>query len=142
GADVGLGEAGLLQRVAHAVLGGRRQPGPVVAPVVEVGPATDDRVAQLGQERLDLSVQLALAEVAAGAGVLDGVGVGELVGADDDVADADLPGEPPGVVQLAARDAGAVGGDGDGAVAQGEEGGLGHEGAVDAAAEGDDGAAV
>ena len=47
------------------------------------------------------------------------------------------PGDGLGFLDLGARHAGAVGGDGDGVVAQRKQGRLGDDGAVDAAAEGD-----
>ena len=99
---------------------GRLQPGAVVARVVEVGPATDDAHAQPRQQRLDARVQLVLAVVAAAAVVAEVIGVVELLGGDDLVADADQRRQPAGVVELGAGDAGAVGGDGDGPLAQGE----------------------
>ena len=50
---------------------------------------------------------------------------------------ADPLGQPAGVGDFGTRHAGAVGGDGDGMVAEGELRRLGDDGAVDAAAEGD-----
>ena len=79
------------------MLGRRRQAGAIVAQVVEVGPAANDGVAQLGQQRLDSGVQFALAEIAAGAVVADVIRIGEFARADDDVPDADLRGETAGV---------------------------------------------
>ena len=115
---VGLGEAGLLQRVADAVFRGRLQARPIVALVVEVGAAANHVHAQTRQQRLDATIQLALAVIAAGTVVADVIRVGELGGGDDEMTDADLLCQPPGVLDFGARHAGAVGGDGDGVVAE------------------------
>jgi hypothetical protein len=89
----------------------------------------------------DARVQFVLAEEAAAAVVPQIIRIGKLLGSDHLVADADEVREAARVGQLGAGDARAVGRHGDGAIAEGEMGGLRHNGAINAAGEGD-GAAV
>ena len=109
------------------------KPRAVVAQVVEVGAVGDDRRAQFVQPPLELVVQLGLAVVAAVGPLADVVGIGQLVGFDHDVPDADQLGQLPGGCKFPLGQAGAVSRHRDGPLAQGQLGRFGHHGAVDAA---------
>ena len=76
--DHGLVDAGLDQRVPDPVVRRRRQPGPIVAEIVEIGARQDLRVGNFG----DRPVQVGLAEEAAVDGVRQIAPVGELAGVD------------------------------------------------------------
>src|SRR5206468_2784150 len=77
GADVCLGAAGFLQRMADAVLRCRTQAGPIVTSVIKIGPAANDIDAKLRQQFFDAAVEFDLAKVAARAVVANVVGVGK-----------------------------------------------------------------
>ena len=121
-----------------AMLGRRRQSGPIVAEIVDVGAAADDTGIEPGRQFVDARVEFALAVIAAAAVVADIVGTLELTRRHDPVLDADPLGELLGVIDLGARHARAVGGDGDRPVAECAMSRCRHDAAVDAAAERDE----
>src|SRR4051794_16068031 len=134
-ADVGLARPHLEQRMAHAVLGRRAQPGPPVRGVVRVGARQQHAEAAAGGEGAEGGVQLGLAEVAA-VGAVPAVAVArELVGGDDLVSDPDRAGHAAGAVELAGRDGGRDRGDGERPLAEGARGDGGDQGRVHAARE-------
>ena len=118
GADVGLGELGLDQREAHAVLAGGVEPGAVVAEIVDDDAGRDERDAA----RLTLAgghrVELGLAVKAAIGAVLRVARVVDLVRVDELVASADGAGDGGGLFAFAGGKAGADRGDADGALAE------------------------
>src|SRR5262245_38011817 len=123
--------------MAYLALGGGLQAWPIIPLVVEVGPAADRANAERRQQFGDGVVQLAFAVVAARAVVAQVVGILELVGADDLVANSNQLRNALGFLQLGTWHAGAVGGDGNGAIAERQERRLGNERAIDATGERD-----
>ncbi len=130
-ADLGLGQAALQERVADAVLARGPHAGAVVAGVVGVGPRGDHVGPERAEQPGEPAVELALAEVAAVGVVPQVVRVGELLGADHSVADADPAGQRLGLLELARGQAVGNRRHGHGGVAQRHEGGLGDDRAVD-----------
>ena len=131
----GLRQPALGQGAPHLSLGRRLQARTVLAVVVAIAAVGHHRHVQPPRQLLHLGEQLALAVVAAVRLVGLIGGDGQLVGGDHFVTDADLPGEFSRLVQLAGGQAGALAGDGHGAIAQGQLGRLGQHRAVQSAGE-------
>src|SRR5438874_879475 len=92
-ADLLLGQARLDQRGAHAALRCRLHPRPVVAEIVHVGAVGQRAQALARGDRRQPGEQLVLAEEAAIGAVARVLGVGQLLGAHDDVAEPDQRGQ-------------------------------------------------
>jgi hypothetical protein len=135
GADVGLGELGLDQREADAVLAGGVEAGAIVAEIVDDDPRGDEGDAAGFPLALGHRVELGLAVEAAVGAVLRVAGVVDLVRVDELVAGADGAGDGRRLFALAGGQAGAHGGDADGAVAEHLRCDEEQERAVDAARE-------
>ena len=103
----------------------------MVAGVVGVCSRDDRFDPELGKKPRESAVKLALAEIAAVGLVAKIVRVGELLGADHAVGDADPLGQLGGLFEFALREAIGNGGHGHGVVAQGDLGGLGDDSAID-----------
>ena len=109
----------------------------MIAQVVGVGARGDHVGIELAQEAREPAIQLALAEIAAVGLVAEVIGVGELLGADHAMADADRAGELLGLFQLAGGQAVGDGRHGDRGIAQGLIRGHGDDGAIHPARVGD-----
>ena len=135
-ANLGLREIHFVERAADAELARGLTSGPIVAAIVGVVAVDDDRVTDRGDAR-QMRVELVLAVVAAVRRIRAILGAIELARADDFVVKTEIARDPDRELAVALRIAGAVGGDGDGALAQGQLRRLGDDRAVDAAAKGD-----
>ena len=93
-ADLLLGEPGVDHRRAHAALLRGLHARPVVAEIVDVRAVHQRTAAFALGDRRELSEQLLFAEEAAVGGILRVLRVGQLRGADDDVAQADQRRQP------------------------------------------------
>ena len=108
-ADVGLGQAGLLEGRAHLELGRGLGAGPVIANVAGVLAVSDDgKALGLGQ-RGQLGEELVLAEIAAVVRVGQVAGILEFAGADDAHREPELPAQRQGLLKFAAGQAGRIG---------------------------------
>src|SRR5262245_46232079 len=116
-ADLVLGEIDFVKRAAHAELARRLAAGTVVTAVVGVVAVDDDRVAVGGDAR-EMRVELVLAVVAAVRRVGAVLRTLELVGVDDLVVEAEVARDLKRDAAMAIRVARAVGGDGEGALAE------------------------
>src|SRR4029077_7997913 len=106
--------------MADLMLGRRLQTWAVIALIVKVRAAADHIDAQLRQERLDLTLKLALAVIAARAVVADVIGILKFFCRDDMVANADLLHQAASVGNFRARHAGAVSSYGGSTIAESE----------------------
>ena len=138
GAHLSFVHLGFDHGTADVVLGCGGHAGAIVAEVVGVGAVGDPRVAFGGGKGAELVVKFGLAEVAALGGVGDVALALEFVGADDAVVEVELGGDGLGVGEVACREGGGDGGNGQGAATQRALGRHRQEGAVDAAGAGDD----
>ena len=117
-ADFVLGQIDFVERAAHAELARRLAARTVVAAVVGVVAVDDDGAAVIGDPR-QVRVELVLAVVAAVRRVGAVLGPLELAGVDDLVLKTELARRSAiAMLAMALRVAGAVGGDGEGAVAE------------------------
>ena len=123
--------------MADTLLGRSRQSRPIIAEVVKIRPAHDDRMAEFRQEPFDAGIKFGFAEVTAPAIVLQVVRIVELVGGDNEMANADRVGKSSGVGQFRAGHARAIGRDGDSRIALRKLRGIGDDGTIHAAAKRD-----
>ncbi len=138
--DLGLGQARLLQRRAHAELPRRSGPRPVVEPVVGVGAVQHAGVGALPRDPPQPLEQLALAEVTAVGRVPAVVRIRDLVRVDLQVREPDRFRQLDRELALCTRVAGRAAGHRQNAFrAQDVQRDLGQVGGIDASAVGDDG---
>src|SRR5262249_49421242 len=119
----------------YAMFGRRGEPWPVVTSVVKIRAADDGHVTEFPANGIDLRIEFALAVVTTGAIVAEIIPIRKFLGLDNAVRNADLLRDANGVIEIAAGDARAVRGHGQGFVAEHQISRLGNHCTINAAGE-------
>jgi hypothetical protein len=123
--------------MTHMMFFGGKQAGAIVTLIIEVRSADDVFHIELWSMMHDGFIQFRLTMIASAAIVLQILWIVELMSFDDDVPNANLPGNTLGIESFLVRDTGAVSGDGHGLLTERQVCCLGDDGTIDAATERD-----